>query len=212
MINERLLDFEYYKKKLPLYMLNSEGIVEQFEIIFDLLKELNVSQDDVIKGINVFDALYLEYINSLEDANSGLVSDILDKIGALFSVSRNFNLTYIDNGISTTSELSLNNELFLTLIKARIIQNCFDGSREMANEFYKSANLPIYMFTNASSPASCDVILNSSEIDVSSDLRALFLSGLLTITSLGIHYTYSIDEISSLLIWDVFNWNEGRWS
>lgn len=214
MIINKLKSWNYYKEKIPLYIQNSYGIVEHFKILFDLLVQMDLTEDDVLYGFNILDASYLTFINNLDDSDTKDSSDILNKIGLLYGVTRTFDVDYIENNETKTASLHLTNSEFLKLIKARIIQNNYDGSYIQSREFYDKMNLPVYLFQSANS-AEVYVYLNTS-VPLTENEEKMFLANLFTIKSMGITYITSITEVVSLLIWDSTSefryWDKGRWT
>lgn len=214
MIINKLKSWNYYKEKIPLYIQNSYGIVEHFKILFDLLVQMDLTEDDVLYGFNILDASYLTFINNLDDSDTKDRSDILNKIGLLYGVTRTFDVDYIENNETKTASLHLTNSEFLKLIKARIIQNNYDGSYIQSREFYDKMNLPVYLFQSANS-AEVYVYLNTS-VPLTENEEKMFLANLFTIKSMGITYITSITEVVSLLIWDSTSefryWDKGRWT
>src|SRR5574344_727735 len=91
---DKLKDFAYYRNKLPIYMQNAPGIVDQFYVLFQFLQEHDIAEDMLLKSIDIFNPDYLDYINSLDDSATGNKSDILDKLGELYGVSRSFSAPY----------------------------------------------------------------------------------------------------------------------
>lgn len=214
MIINKLKSWNYYKEKIPLYIQNSYGIVEHFKILFDLLVQMDLTEDDVLYGFNILDASYLTFINNLDDSDTKDSSDILNKIGLLYGVTRTFDVDYIENNETKTASLHLTNSEFLKLIKARIIQNNYDGSYIQSREFYDKMNLPVYLFQSANS-AEVYVYLDTS-VPLTENEEKMFLANLFTIKSMGITYITSITEVVSLLIWDSTSefryWDKGRWT
>lgn len=215
LIPEELQSFDYYKNKLPLYLQNSYGFQEHFRIWFDLL--VGTSQNDGLIGnsyillnlLNIFDPTYLEYISQLEDADVdennvyGTKSDILDKLGALFGVTRNFTVTYTDD-TTVTEDISLNNEDFLVLIKTQIIRNYCEGTSKQINEYYKSIKLQLYAKTLSAGRAILYLVVSDGDkqYSYSENIKKMFLAGMLKIDSMGILYSYSTLDLENLLIWD----------
>lgn len=214
MLIDKLKKWEYYKTKLPLYMQNSYGILEHFRMIFDFLLEFDLEEDNVIYAFNIFDEGYLNFINSLDDSTTKDKSDILDKIGALYGVTRTFDVTYEENNQQVTSALHLTNSEFLKLIKARIIQNNYTGTYEESRNFYDNIGLPIYLFQSNCS-AEVNVYLDSS-VPSTGNEQKMFLANLFTIKSMGITYNTQIIDVIHLLIWDSASedryWDVGRWA
>ena len=222
-INEKIYNFDYYVKKLPLYLRNSDGFVEHFRIWFDVLTSVVENSDQILDLINVFDSNYLTKINELDKSEDKNQSDILDKLGSIFNIKRNFSVTYIPEGQSNpiTKQLSLNNKDFLLLIKAQIIKNYSDGSYIQMRKFYDDAKLKIYFYSD--NPASVNVYLlntpGSEDFNYSNDVLDMFYAGLLTIESMGITYVYSQQSYNDILVWanedeSLGNneWDSGEWA
>lgn len=220
-IPDILKTFDYYKNKLPLYLQNDEAFLEHFRIWYDFLvgESSNTGvagiEDTLLSLINIFDDNYLEFINSLkEDPNDDTeTSDILDKLGNIFNIKRNFSVTYKVNNVLTTFPIELNDKDFITFIQAQIIKNYSDGSYKQMREFYDKAGL--YILFASDSPASTRVyLINTPEKTYSNNIRHIFAGGLLTIESMGITYDYSEQSIEDMLIWnekddsDEYGWGD----
>lgn len=222
-VPDKLKQFEYYKQKLPLYLQNSYGFIEHFRIWYDMYVGtgeyagiINVS-DVLLNLLNIFDANYLEYINNMPESNSGTQSDILDKIGNLFGVKRQFSCTYFDNYNYITDELILNNEEFLILIKGQIIKNYCEGTYEQIEQYYNSTGLKICITTSELSNAeSHTYLITTDDSDYSDNIKKMFLAGMLRIESMGIKYIDIYSNFSGLLRWDsgIPNevWDAGVWA
>lgn len=216
MLIDKLKDFTYYKNKLPIYMQNTPGIVDQFYVLFQFLQEHDIAEDMLLNAIDIFNPEYLDYINSLDGNSAGNESDILDKIGELYGVSRSFSAPYTFNDVNYPGNVRLDNRWFLYLIRARIVQTTYDGGSKMAREFYVKNNLPIYIISDNTENASCRVLFNAREIgvaqtDVPENILAMFLNGLLTIKSMGISYKHLvIDSESNSLVFDVNFWSNAN--
>ena len=212
MIIDKLKFWEYYKRKIPIYLLNSYGFEEHFKMLFDLLVQLDSTEDSVMKAFDILNETYLDYINNLPDATES-TSDILEKIAELFGVSRNFDIDYIEDGTDKKASLSLTNSELLKLIKARIIQNNYQGTYEESREFYTNMNLPVYLFQSGN-PAEVYVLLDNSA-QLTDNEQKMFLSNLFTIKSMGITYHTYITDVLSVMIWDTDSstryWDTGRW-
>lgn len=230
-----LRTFDYYVKKLPLYLQNSYGFIEHYRIWYDLM----IANDSKYTGIvpiaetilyllNIFDKDYLDNIVAMGDAEIptdltnpqdkyGRQSDILDKIGALFGITRNFTCTYLLNNVTQSKQVSLNNYDFLILIKVTMVKSYFDGTYEQWQSMYDDIGFTVVPVSSVDDPATCIVYLIQTEsTQYSEDILALFLSELLFIESVGIRYIPTIVDIANLLIWDGTDeasyWDEGKWS
>lgn len=213
MINEKTLEFEYYLKKLPLYLQNSYGFQEHFRMLFEIMKDTNTTAKDLLNSLNLHDENYFENVGFIEKTEN--VSDLLDKIGSLYGLNRYLDVDYIDeNNISHHESLLLNNEEFLKLILVKSIQNSYEGTYENIKKLYNSINLPIII----SSGKNSGEIYLYLQIDkfTTDNLKYLFLSGLLNIESIGIKYVNRNIENLKLAEWNSEQtykmWDVGVWS
>ena len=213
MIQQKLLDFKYYYNKLPLYLRNSQSFPEHFRIWCEFLNNINDISDELLGLVNIFDTYYLQKYSEVCD-------DFLDKLGALYGVSRNFSVVVDEEqgGIieKVVKYVSLSQLEFLILIKSQIIKNFFQGTVQEIVQFYKDANLPIFMQTLRS--ATCAVYLILGQVDGidsnATNVINMFKSGLLTIESAGINYLYDVYNDATVLKWDDGNkvWDSGEWT
>ena len=159
-----------------------------------------------------------EYFGSSGDVPTspsyGLQSDILDKIGLLFGVKRQFGIKYTENAVEVEEDISLNNQDFLLLIKGQIIKNYCEGTFDQIKGFYNSAGLKVYISTTDEG-ASSHVYLAEAG-DYSDNVKKMFKSGLLRIESMGITYTEGTKVIATFMVWDSAKeteyWDEGGWA
>lgn len=187
-LNDKLKDFNYYVRKLPMFLQQSEGFIEHYRIWYDMLVgdlETKINNtgvvgvaDTLFNLLNIFDQTidnngniidnYLKFISDLGEQSRAeyedyeldkdYVSDILDKIGSLFGVRRSFELTYTNANGTQRKYVELNNRDFLILIKAQIVKNYCDGTYEQIKQYYESVGLYVYV-TTATIPATSDVYL-----------------------------------------------------
>lgn len=207
MLIDKLKQWQYYLTKFPLYLRNSYGFTEHFKIIFDLLLQLDLLEDQLLKCFDVMASDYLDFINNLSGSQDE--SDILDKIASLYGVRRNFDLTIDDE----TKALSLNNNELLILIKARIIQFNFDGTYAMTKQFYENVKLPVFIY-NSGNAGIAKLFLDTSQIEsISDNIVDMFNAGLFTIESMGITYTTESISLLNIFVWDTTEsnryWDEG---
>lgn len=231
-LNDTLKSFDYYKSKLPLYLQNSYGFVEHFKIWHELMMSQVEVSDTIHELLNVFDSNYLAKIAALPDADIpeqiieptdiyGRSSDILDKLGSLFGITRKFSVSYYDENMQhVVANLNLNNFEFLTLLKIQIVRSHFDGSYDNLRQFYAEAGLQTFVVSDVEHPAnSCFLYLAltvDSENEYSDNIKHMFRSGLLLIPSMGIQYIPAYVDLTHILLWDVNEpnvfWDEGRWA
>ena len=199
MLIDKLKDWQYYYKKLPLYMRNSYGIQDHFKMIFDFMINLEDIEKNVCEAFDILQDNYIDIIAKY-DSIDGYDFEVLDILGAIYGVNRSLNVTYENTVHSIVNKaLYLTNKEFYMLIKARIIQNNYDGTYEQARNYYDSIGLPIYMFSS-SNPAECYLYLGSNE-NTSDNLRSLFLANLLTLKSVGITYIRHEIDMKKMGIW-----------
>lgn len=203
MLIEKLKQWEYYYKKLPLYVRNSYGIKDHFEMIFDMMIEMDINEEEICNCFNLLQDNYISNIIIKYDEIDGYDFKFLDMIADIYGVSRSLDATYInENNVSVTEQLKLTNEELYTFIKARIIQNNYDGSYEQAIQYYDNIGLNIQLFFDSTEPAKCDIYLDLNKLAISKNIQALFLAGLLTIKSVGITYNERLVDFDKAGIWD----------
>lgn len=228
-----IANFEYYLRKVPLYLQNSYGFVEHFRIWFNLLTgtksdgtKTNLFQgvvpvaDTILDLMDLFSDTFLTKIRDFSDSGSssssdyGSISDILDKIGSLFGMQRTLSISYIPIGQQSqiSEEITLNNEDFRILILAQIIRNYCEGTREQIQEYYDSVNLMVLSLDTDISANVESYLLLGSIVNYSDNVIKLWLSGLLTIDSVGVKYLKMVQNFSTLGIWDSSNWDTGEWT
>lgn len=202
---DKLRPFSYYEHKLPLYLRKSYGFVEHLRIMYEILIDGVVDNGDTLLSLlDIYDEEYL--------TKGNIVTDMLDKIGALIGVTRNFNVTYNSNTIA----IHLDNADFLLLIKTQLIKNYCDGSYRQLQKYYKKSGLNVFLVTDA--PASVNVYLQvtSNNTSYSENVKNMFLAGLLTVEAMGVKYAYSFIDVNRVLLWDsniISNlWDVGEWT
>lgn len=204
MLIDKLKQWQYYYKKLPLYMRNSYGIQEHFKMIFDMMIAIDDNEQNICE---LFDFLQDDYVNNViakyDDIN-GFDFNFLDMIGATYGVNRTLNVQYYRQSTHTNvnKTLRLNNREYYIFIKSRIIQNNYDGTFEQARQYYEGIGLPLYMFTTIEDDehATCYMYLGQNE-NTSDNIRDLYLANLLTLKSVGIIYVLNEIDIYRMAIW-----------
>ena len=125
-------------------------------------------------------------------------ADILDKLASLFGVSRQFSVTIEDE----KKQLNLSDNDLLILIKCQVIKNFFNGTYEHLMRCFEIVNLPVMPLTDTQ-PAHCKMyMLLQDENEVSQNVKDMFLSGMLSVESMGIYYTYAIQIAQNIAIFD----------
>lgn len=216
MLIDKLKDWDYYCNKLPLYVRNSYGIKEHFEILYELMLTLDSNEDDIC---DCFNFLQNDYENKIIKKYSSLDAydfTFLDMIASIYGISRALDVKYTDKDNNVIEkQLRLNNKELYTFIKTRIIQNNYDGSYKQAIEYYKSIGLNVQMFFDPTEAAKCDIYLDVSVSSASENIQALFLAGMLTLKSVGITYKEMIVSFDNTGIWDGADshgkWNAATW-
>lgn len=220
LIPDKLMTFDYYRLKLPLYLRQSKTFQEHFRIWYDLLignekKGLVGNARIFFNLLQLFDKDYITFLNSLKTDEED-ESKILDYIGDLFGVYRNNSVTYSYNDETKTEDITLSDAEFLTLIKAKIVKNNYDGTRSQLQDYYDIVAYKSIYFDNVSADATLNVFMvvdTLPTIDTLTNTQKMFLSGAFNIESLGIAYTNSL-RTTVQLSWDTegIYWDEGAWS
>ena len=200
---EELRTFEYYKRKLPLYLQNSTSFQEHFKIWYDIMmgdgsQNINGIIPSLEEMLALFDIFSIDY-------QSDTSYDMLDKIGSLFGVTRKFT--------SGNYKFDLHDDAFSKLIKARIVRNACEGTRQQIQALYEE----LFNDVNTQGDRIYQVILIRDDIanikiylaslvdyddKNPTELQQLFLAGELRVESMGIGYSEQITTINNLLIWD----------
>lgn len=216
MLINKLKDWNYYCNKLPLYVRNSYGIKEHFEILFGLMLELDSNENNICDCFDLLQKNYETKIISKYASLDGYDFKFLDMIASIYGINRVIDVTYTDvNNNKINKQLYLNNKELYIFIKTRIIQNNYDGSYKQAIEYYNSIGLNVQMFFDSTEPAKCNIYLDVNNITTSENIQSLFLAGLLTLKSVGITYNEKIVSLEITGIWDGNNshglWNVAVW-
>ena len=232
-----LQTFNYYRYKLPLFLQNSYGFLEHYRIWYDFLVGASTknyegvvkTSDTILYLLDIFNADYLTLLYNIEtetveqaDRDYNYSSDMLDKLASLFTIKREFRITYTDENdiVHTNEQIKLTNSDLLTFIKIQIVQNYFDGSFEELINYCDRANVK-YVITNGAQPASADIYLieiDGSNYVYSDNIKKLFYAGLLRIDSLGITYTNTLLNLDNILVFDKLTtatytgWDDGEWT
>lgn len=209
---EELQSFEYYKGLTPMYLQDVHGFLEQVKIWFNSTMQKStvltcgtdvpcgVEADSRTESIvSVIDKTFafLDIFNT-SGQHLSESADILDKLASLFGVSRQFSVTIEDE----KKQLNLSDNDLLILIKCQIIKNFFNGTHEHLMRCFEIVNLPVMPLTDTQ-PAHCKMyMLLQDENEVSQNVKDMFLSGMLSVESMSIYYTYAIQIAQNIAIFD----------
>lgn len=163
--------------------------------------------DEILTLLSINDVEYLNELKNLYQ-NENDTSKILDILGSLFGLNRIVSVTYMNNSQEITETLSLNDEVYLTYIKCQIIKNNYDGSYKQFKAYYDLAGLKLGVVTYNSIDLSASIATNHLYLlSTNTDIQKLFLSGKLTLESMGIQYIYSILDVTNALKLQGFDGN-----
>lgn len=206
MIRQDLLEFQYYLNRLSIFMKESYGMQEQFEIFYQQLKQVNDNFDYMFNQLDVFNTEGRELPDEW-------ISELIDKIGLIFNCYRKFTIVLSDGSYE---EIELDDYDFITYIKCQIVKQNFKGSREeLANIYttYEDGQITsnglikdlifVYVLYQTFTPT---LLLNSIQCNIywsnysqfSENLQKLFDGGYLTIESMGILYNRIMQNIDGL--------------
>lgn len=204
---DKLKDFDYYVKKCPLYLQNSDGFIEHFRIWYDFLITQEKAGEEVLNLINIFDP---EYEDKYISGDIPLATSMLENLGSIFNISHNFSVNYGEGDV----QLELTDSEFLILLKAQILKNYSLGSYEQMKELYSKLGWTIVYVNNT--PA--DVTVNyvtlvevPAQVPLTPNLEECWKAGLLTIQSMGINYRYVVSSFDTIALWDVSRWDMEVW-
>lgn len=221
MLSDKLKEWYYYKKLLPLYIQNSYGMNDNIQTYYQFLKDL----DDLEDGIcGSFGLLSIDIKKCKQGDPSELLKinkDVLDMIASMFGLSRYLSFTYQENGqpvfYDTVVDGGLNDIQFVRYLQIKILNELYRGSFKSLRDSYEknteafNFNIPIYL-TQGSNPATCTAyLIQTGDLDFDFDEleQKMFKGGVYTPVSMGISYSYQIVD-SNIGIWD-HTGNKGKW-
>lgn len=205
----------YIKVNVSLKKARESSIVSTMRDIFNSLNIFNKDDDGSSQNIVDSSSEYLAFLNTIRESSTQ--TEVLDKLARLYGVSRNFSVSYVHGTDTVKKELNLADEALLLLIKCQVIKNAFQGTFEHLKSLYAMIDLPVMILTespegNERHDATCRlVLLRQTDDDYTGannpllGVEDMFLSGLLTIQSLGIKYTYEIETAGMIAIFDYTN-------
>lgn len=188
--NKKLLELQYYYDRMSLFMNNSLGFKQRTQFFWSLLNCIDSFYDDLIDRYDVLNNDYIakyyseELVGEIEyngDGQPFIRDKVLDKVGALFSTPRSFNIKtstkdtdghYIERNPATITQnksgqsystvntyITLNNIDYLKYIRLNIAKQYFKGTQEEIREIYgddtgvvsEKLGVLFYYFTNKNS-------------------------------------------------------------
>lgn len=217
LIREQLLNNDFYQKSMGLFLKGTTGISERIVALVEVLQNVNKCGEDFFKALDVFN------VNGNGQAAGewlNVIGDILGLHREVQVVQYYLNNTY--QTAPETVIISLTDDEYKIYIQAQIRKYIFDGSRKSLREAYRDSSMLNYFvyvsddsypqeikdYLNHIGRASALTSLGISYLDdgaaackislgltnASDNIKNLFLSGYLTIESLGIEYTYVISN------------------
>lgn len=232
MLTQKLKEWTYYKQKLPLYIQSSYGMLEYFKTIYDLLKQVDDTEDSIHASFTIMSINVDKCKNGDEKELAKIKSDVLDKIGNLLNISRLFSFTYIEEGTKKTYDTNNNQYVgsdglthhglddvsYLRLLQIKVLMKQFIGTYKSLRSSYmitlqdNKFDIPIYIIANQN-PATCDCYLVLDTESSFSDIeKKMFMAGLYTPNIIGITYIFHIVN-SNLAVWDTIErtWDIATW-
>ena len=208
-MEEKLLSFDYYLSKVPMYLKQNDTFTQHFKIWYDMLISSNESFDTILNLLDIFSDDYnIKYLSG----DNPVASNLLEKLANLFNIGHDFSVTYKVNNVDTTFELNLTDEELLILLKAQIIKNNFNGTYDDIKQFYNKLGWTIIYQVNVSASAIL-IFVGKSGSSLSENLQKCWNAGLLSVNSLGIDYAYNIiNNYDTIAFWGISKWDEGEWS
>lgn len=216
LIREELLENDFYQRSMSLFLRDTPGIPERIAALVEVLQNVNECGEDIFKALDVFN---VSGDGQAAGAWLDTIGDILGLHREMEVTKYYVNGEYKTN--PATGVISLTDSEFLIYIQAQIRKYIFNGSRESLREAYRDSgmlNYDVYLGSDYPTEiqdylkhigrasalttlaityiddgaAACKISLGLTT--ASDNIKNLFLSGYLTIESLGIEYAYVISS------------------
>nr|DAD96455.1 MAG TPA: hypothetical protein [Myoviridae sp. ctj3P51] len=154
MLRKELLDYNFYRRSLSLFMKNSPGIREQIDTWTGILNNVDTCAENIV---SLFDIFYYKsstdnYLTKHNFDASNTKLNFLDKLCEIYGISRTIVLTEIYNQnkeelppeSQKLIQITLNDKELLLLLEATVKKYNFNGTREGLREIYQGA--PIFKY------------------------------------------------------------------
>lgn len=196
MVKEKLLQWKYYKDKIPLYLQNSFGYSEHFKLLWNLLCDYDEEGDNFLKAMNITNTGELGTFNC---------SEILDNFARLYNISFFYDTNSVRSMNINNQIIAINDTTLTFLILVKIAEINFDGTRKTFLDFYKKyfdGLLSFYIDKYMSNK-----ILVVSNINEGVPLDIIYQNtNMLFIDIMGVEYVRTtIDDVTKLALFDNSN-------
>ena len=216
MLDEKLLNKNYYLNAMSKFLLNSYGVSERYDVYLKILYNLDEIAEDIFSRFDIYNSADWEekdyFIRNNID-RTATEDKWLDIIASIYNINRTMQISYTDPTTSpdptdVTETITLNNWELYIYIKVMVSKLNFNGTAKEIVDLYGTGGVGsddlsitylginyIWQNSNSTYPLSCQVIFYNNELinafknhTTNQNICKLFLSGNLLIESLGITY------------------------
>ena len=208
LLKEKLLQWNYYFFKVPLYLQESSlndnpqmGISGHMKMFFDILINSNEEGSKILEAFNITDPDYFSNLNLIGVTANGTEFEFLDNLAELYGLSREMKFSGYD--------ITLTNKQLIQLLEIKIFQINWEGNRKDFLKLYDSLNIPIEFYIDKYIPGKIITVLNQNQ--VAQNIWLLYnYTDLLLINIAGVQYEkYSGQIPENLGIFDVSEFDNG---
>ena len=208
LLKQKLLEWNYYFYKIPLYLQESLpgdnpqlGIGGHMKMFFDILVNSNEEGSKILDAFNITDPDYFENLDLTGVTANGTEFELLDKLAELYGFTRKMKVN--DNDITLT------NKQLIQLLEIKIFQINWEGTRDEYLKLYETINLPISFYLDKYIPGK--IITTIDESTMESNMKILYQNtNLLFIDLLGVQYERFSGSIpQNVGLFDVSKFNAG---
>ena len=150
MLIDKLKQWEYYYKKLPLYMRNSYGIKEHFQIIWNVMMQLEDVQALTLDAFNLLQDNYVNNIIAKYDDVNGYDFKFLDTIGSIYGVNRSLNVSFHNDKNEEVNKTvqNIQEETGVELLTIHNLSNITEEERSAKQDYISIMNENIEQLKN----------------------------------------------------------------